>query len=34
LIQKQSAELPHFGQLNPEELKLVEAWIAAGAPEN
>jgi nitrate/TMAO reductase-like tetraheme cytochrome c subunit len=34
LIQKQSAELPHFSQLTPDELALVMEWIAAGAPEN
>jgi nitrate/TMAO reductase-like tetraheme cytochrome c subunit len=34
LVQKQSADQPHFGQLIPDELKLVEDWIAAGAPEN
>jgi hypothetical protein len=33
LVQKQSGELPHFGQLNPEELDLVVQWILAGAPE-
>jgi mono/diheme cytochrome c family protein len=33
LIQKQSGSQPHFGQLSPEELKLVSDWIAAGAPE-
>jgi len=34
LIQIQSAEKPHFGQLSPDELELVYQWIAAGAPEN
>jgi hypothetical protein len=33
LVQKQSGAQPHFGQLTPEELKLVSDWIAAGAPE-
>jgi nitrate/TMAO reductase-like tetraheme cytochrome c subunit len=33
LIQKQSAEEPHFGQLTPEELETMIAWIEAGAPE-
>jgi mono/diheme cytochrome c family protein len=33
LVKKQSADQPHFGQLAPEELKLVKDWIAAGAPE-
>jgi nitrate/TMAO reductase-like tetraheme cytochrome c subunit/mono/diheme cytochrome c family protein len=33
LIQKQSGEQPHFGQLSPEELELVTQWINAGAPE-
>ncbi len=34
LVQKQTGELPHFGQLNPQELELVVEWIEAGAPEN
>jgi nitrate/TMAO reductase-like tetraheme cytochrome c subunit len=34
LVQKQSGEQPHFGQLTPQELELVVEWIAAGAPEN
>lgn len=33
LVQKQSAETPHFGQLSPEELEAVSVWISAGAPE-
>jgi mono/diheme cytochrome c family protein len=33
LVQKQSGETPHFGQLSTEELQLVKDWIAAGAPE-
>jgi hypothetical protein len=33
LIQKQSDEPAHFGQLSAEELKLVTEWIKAGAPE-
>jgi hypothetical protein len=33
LIQGQTAARPHFGQLTPDELKLVSDWIAAGAPE-
>lgn len=33
LIRKQSADQPHFGQLNPDELALVIEWIQAGAPE-
>ncbi len=33
LVQKQSGAQPHFGQLTPEELKLVIDWINAGAPE-
>jgi nitrate/TMAO reductase-like tetraheme cytochrome c subunit/mono/diheme cytochrome c family protein len=32
LVQKQSGDLPHFGQLTPEELDLVIQWIQAGAP--
>jgi nitrate/TMAO reductase-like tetraheme cytochrome c subunit len=34
LVQKQSGETPHFGQLTPEQLNLVIDWINAGAPEN
>jgi mono/diheme cytochrome c family protein len=33
LVQKQSGSTPHFGQLTPDELKLVSDWINAGAPE-
>ena len=33
LVQKQSGEQPHFGQLSPEELDLVIQWITSGAPE-
>lgn len=33
LVQKQTAEQPHFSQLTPEELDLVIRWINAGAPE-
>lgn len=33
LVQKQSAEQPHFAQLDQQELATVIAWIAAGAPE-
>ena len=33
LLKKQMDELPHFGQLSTDELKLVSEWIAAGAPE-
>ena len=33
IIQKQSAEQPHFAQLNAEELEAVTGWITAGAPE-
>ncbi|MEW5869799.1 MAG: NapC/NirT family cytochrome c [Chloroflexota bacterium] len=33
LVQKQSGDLPHFGQLTPEELQTVIQWIQAGAPE-
>jgi NapC/NirT cytochrome c family, N-terminal region/Planctomycete cytochrome C len=32
LIQKQTGEQSHFGQLTPEELDMVQAWIEAGAP--
>jgi len=34
LVQIQSGEQPHFGQLSPEELDQVVQWIEAGAPEN
>jgi mono/diheme cytochrome c family protein len=33
LVQKQTAGLPHFGQLDQDELQLVIDWITAGAPE-
>jgi mono/diheme cytochrome c family protein len=33
LLQKQSGEQPHFGQLSPEDLERVSRWIEAGAPE-
>ncbi|GAB4480958.1 MAG: hypothetical protein Kow0088_22890 [Anaerolineales bacterium] len=33
LIQKLTAERPHFGQLTPEELQAVIDWINRGAPE-
>lgn len=33
IVQKQSGEQPHFGQLSQEELELVVNWIKAGAPE-
>jgi nitrate/TMAO reductase-like tetraheme cytochrome c subunit len=33
LVQKQTASQPHFGQLTPEELAVVQEWISAGAPE-
>ncbi|MEJ2262979.1 MAG: hypothetical protein P8X95_06010 [Anaerolineales bacterium] len=33
LVQKQTADQPHFSQLTPEELDLVIRWINAGAPE-
>src|SRR3990172_2899825 len=33
LVQKQAGSVPHFGQFNAEELKLVMDWIRAGAPE-
>ena len=34
LIEVQSGPQNHFGQLPPEELRLVAQWIDAGAPEN
>ncbi len=34
LIQRQSEDTPHFGQLTPEELQTVRDWIKAGAPDN
>jgi mono/diheme cytochrome c family protein len=33
LVLKQTGQMPHFGQFTPQELALIEAWIAAGAPE-
>ena len=33
LVQKQSGDLPHFGQLTAEEMDLLITWINAGAPE-
>lgn len=33
LVKKQSGAQAHFGQLTPDELKLVIDWINAGAPE-
>ena len=33
LIQKQSGDQAHFGQLTPEELEMVQAWIEAGTPQ-
>jgi nitrate/TMAO reductase-like tetraheme cytochrome c subunit len=33
LVQIQRSQLGHFGQLSSTELELVEAWIAAGAPQ-
>jgi hypothetical protein len=33
LVQRQSGDEAHFGQLSAEELELVIEWIAAGAPE-
>jgi len=33
IIQKQTAEQPHFAQLTPEELHLMIDWIDLGAPE-
>lgn len=33
LVQKQTGEQPHFGQLTPEELELVMQWIEDGAAE-
>ncbi len=34
LIQRQSEPREHFGQVLDDELAALEAWIAAGAPEN
>ncbi len=34
IVIKNSQDLPHFGQLTPEELDLVTQWILEGAPEN
>ncbi|MGE5223292.1 MAG: NapC/NirT family cytochrome c [Omnitrophica WOR_2 bacterium] len=33
LVQKQSGDQPHFGQLSPDELQQVIDWISAGALE-
>jgi mono/diheme cytochrome c family protein len=33
LVQKQTAQHPHFGQFNTDELKLISEWIMAGATE-
>ena len=33
LVQMQSGDQPHFGQLTPDELELLITWINAGAPE-
>jgi len=33
LVQKQAGELPHFGQLTPEELSILIEWINEGAKE-
>jgi nitrate/TMAO reductase-like tetraheme cytochrome c subunit/mono/diheme cytochrome c family protein len=33
IVKKQSGTEPHFGQLDPDELKLLIQWITAGAPE-
>lgn len=33
LVQKQSGDQPHFGQLNPDELELIIEWIENGAVE-
>jgi nitrate/TMAO reductase-like tetraheme cytochrome c subunit/mono/diheme cytochrome c family protein len=34
LILRQTGEQPHFGQLTPQEFRLVREWIADGAQEN
>ncbi len=34
VVQKMTADQPHFGQLSPEELELLIQWIEAGASEN
>jgi hypothetical protein len=33
MIKIQSASTAHFGQMTPEELSQVKAWIEAGAKE-
>jgi hypothetical protein len=33
LVQKQTGEVAHFGQLNADDMELVKSWIEAGAPE-
>ncbi len=34
LVQKQTGEQSHFGQLTPEQIFLIIEWIETGAPEN
>lgn len=34
LVQKQSADQPHFSQLDQPQLALIIGWIESGAPEN
>jgi len=34
LIQRQSTQAEHFGQLLSDELQAIRDWIAAGAPQN
>ena len=32
-IIKQTTEVPHFAQLDPQDMALLNSWIEAGAPE-
>jgi mono/diheme cytochrome c family protein len=34
LLVKQTGEQPHYVQLTPEQIEIIDDWIAAGAPEN
>jgi hypothetical protein len=34
LLQVQTGESPHFGQLTEQELSVVSDWIEAGSPES
>jgi hypothetical protein len=34
LLVKQTGDQPHYVQLTPAQIEMLEDWIAAGAPEN